>query len=304
MEDWLDRFFGHLKLERNASPHTLKSYAEDLFAFRDRLRGDGAIPPIESISPRTIRAYVAHLHESGFAPSSIARKLSSIRSFFRYVCRQGGLERDPTQGTRGPKQGRKLPRFLPEEHIVKLLEAPGADTAFGLRDRAMLETFYSGGLRCAEITSIDVGDLDLNQGIVRVKGKGRRERLAPIGRHAVTAIRRYLAVRKPSEVKPGKLEQAMFLNKHGRRLSTRSLGRMLEKYLMIAGLDPKTSPHTLRHTFATHLLNRGADIRSVQELLGHASITTTQIYTHLTTDRLRGEYDRVHSKKDRKRESA
>lgn len=294
METWIDRFLEHLKLERNASPHTVKAYAEDLFAFRDLLiRQQKSIPPVEAITSRTVRHFVAALHEEGFKPSSIARRLSSLRSFFRYVCRQGGLESNPTEGVRGPKAGRKLPHFLTDANITKLLEAPAPDTTPGLRDRAILETFYSGGLRVGEVVSLDIDSIDLDQQIVRVRGKGKRERLAPIGGYAVRAIARWLAVRKPAERKTGGFDRALFLNKFGRRLTTRSVGRMLEKYLALAGMDPKTSPHTLRHTFATHLLNRGADIRAVQELLGHASITTTQIYTHITTDRLRAEYDRA-----------
>ncbi len=294
MEDWIDRFLGYLKHQRNASAYTIKSYAEDLAGARTILAGLlSETVPVEQVTPRQVRALVAAWSEQGFAPSTIARKLSSLRSFFRFICRQGGLTRDPTQGIRAPKQGRKLPHFLTEQHIDALLEAPPNEGAAGLRDRAILETFYSGGLRCAELVSLNLDDCDLSQGILRVRGKGKRERLAPIGKHAIAALFRWLAVRRPAVSANGKPADAVFLNKFGKRLTTRSVGRMLEKYLALAGLDPKTSPHTLRHTFATHLLNRGADIRSVQELLGHASITTTQIYTHVSTDRLREQYDQA-----------
>jgi integrase/recombinase XerC len=178
--------------------------------------------------------------------------------------------------------------------MEKLLTAPRGDTPLGRRDRAMIEVAYSAGLRVSELVGINLEDVDFEGEIVRIRGKGRKERLSPIGRFATAAIRDWMSVRRPSP-RAGSAK-AMFLNKHGNRLSARSFARSLAKYLSVAGLDPRTSPHTLRHTFATHLLNRGADIRSVQELLGHSSITTTQIYTHLSADRLRGEYDRVHGK--------
>ncbi|MGL5096429.1 MAG: tyrosine-type recombinase/integrase, partial [Planctomycetia bacterium] len=208
------------------------------------------------------------------------------------------LERNPTEGLRAPRKGRTLPHFLGDAAIEKLLDAPRNDAAFGLRDRALLDTCYGGGLRVSELVGINLEDLIWDEGVVRIRGKGKRERLAPIGRFAVEALQRWLAVRRPALQTDGRPAPAVFLNKHGTRLTTRSVARMLEKYLAVAGLDPKTSPHTLRHTFATHLLNRGADIRSVQELLGHASVTTTQIYTHVTADRLRTAYDNAHPNLD------
>jgi integrase/recombinase XerC len=305
MDEWVERFLEHLRLERNASPHTVKSYSEDLLQARELLvERFGSAPPLRSITARHIRDLVASWHEEGKAASSVARKLSALRSFFRFVCRRDGLDRDPTQGVRGPKRGRKLPRHLGDEQIEKLLSAPSGLTPAGLRDRAILETFYSGGLRCAELVALDLDDLDLAQGVTRVRGKGKRERLAMLGKHARAALMRWIAVRKPALKADGQPVRAVFLNRHGTRLTTRSVGRMLEKYLAIAGLDPKTSPHTLRHTFATHLLNRGADIRSVQELLGHASITTTQIYTHVSTDRLQAEYDRATAEPTKQRRRA
>ena len=297
LETWSDRFLDHLRIERNASPLTLKSYAEDLTAARqfwyEQLQRPAAVP---DLSTRMIRAFLSSLHQQGYAPSSVARRLSSLRSFSRYLTREGMLDRNPTDGLRGPKVGRPLPHFLEDQAIEKLLDAPPKETVLGLRDRAILETAYSAGLRVSELVGMNVDDLDLDQGVVRVRGKGKKERLAVIGSPGVIALVRWLAVRSPASgdgsARIRDAQVALFLNKNGTRLSSRSVGRMLEKYLKLAGLDPKTSPHTLRHTFATHLLNRGADIRSVQELLGHARITTTQIYTHLTHDRLRAEYDR------------
>lgn len=298
LESWIDRFLEHLKLERNASAHTIKSYAEDLFAARDFLRGPGGkLPQVPDLGTSQIRAWVAGLHASGFAPTSIARRLSTVKSFCRYLCREGVLDRNPAQGLRAPRPGRHLPKFIEASQIEALLEAPPADRPMGLRDRALLETCYGAGLRVSELVGINLEDLDLETGTVRIRGKGKRERLAPLGRHATSAIGRWLAARKPAPGAAPRHRSALFLNKNGTRLTTRSVGRMLEKYLRAAGLDPKLSPHSLRHSFATHLLNRGADIRGVQELLGHASITTTQIYTHLTTDRLRAEYDRAHARR-------
>jgi integrase/recombinase XerC len=295
MEDWIDRFLEYLRVARNASDHTVKAYAEDLFVARDFWAGQlGRLPGVDDFSTGGVRALLAHLHQSGYAPSTISRKLSSLRTFCRYLCRQGALVRNPTEGLRSPKQGRPLPNFMAAQQIEQLLNAPAANTPLGLRDRALLETCYAAGLRVSELVALDLQDVDLDQRIIRVKGKGKRERLAPLGSYAVRAILRWLAVRKPAQQADGSPHRALFLNKHGTRLSARSVGRMIEKYLQIAGLDPKISPHTLRHTFATHLLDRGADIRSVQELLGHASITTTQIYTHVDSSRLKAVHRRFH----------
>ncbi|QDU60622.1 Tyrosine recombinase XerC [Planctomycetes bacterium Pan216] len=292
MDEWVDRFLDHLRIERNRSDHTVKSYSEDLRAAREfwaeTLKQS---PPIDAISTSLVRAFLAHLHASGYKASSISRRLSALRSFFRYICRQGALERNPTDGLRGPKIGRSLPTFMASTQIETLLEAPPGDKPLGLRDRAILETAYAAGLRVSELVGLNLDDLDLQEGVIRVRGKGKRERVGLLGRHAIAAILRWLSVRQPDETAKREHQVALFLNKHGTRLSARSVGRMLEKYLKQAGLDPRISPHTLRHTFATHLMDRGADIRSVQELLGHASITTTQIYTHVSTDRLRKAYD-------------
>jgi integrase/recombinase XerC len=290
MESWIDRFLDSLKIERNASAHTMKAYAEDLFALRDYCASQSAAG-VDALTSRMLRGFIAHLSESGYAPSTIARRFSAVRTFCKFLIRAGALERNPASGLRSPKLGRKLPHFLGGGQIDALLAAPSGATTLGLRDRAILEVLYGGGLRAAELVGLDVSDLDLAQQIARVRGKGKRERLAPLGKHAAAAVVVWLAVRKPKLGAGGKPCPALFLNKNGSRLSTRSLGRLVEKYLKFAGLDPKTTPHTLRHTFATHLLERGADIRSVQELLGHASINTTQIYTHLTADRLREIYD-------------
>jgi integrase/recombinase XerC len=292
MEEALAEYLRHLALEKNASAYTVKSYREDLMQalgfFRDRLPGQALSPA--RLTARLLRAYQVWLHEQGYAKATVARRLAAVRSWCRFLCRQGVLAANPADGLRGPRQDQKLPHFLSEADVARLLEAPPADTALGLRDRAILETLYSGGLRVGELVGLDVGDLDLDGGLTRVRGKGKRERLAPLGGPALAALAEWLA-RRPAGPKP---KAAVFLNKNGTRLTVRSVGRLLQKYLAQAGLDPRTSPHTLRHSFATHLLDRGADIRSVQELLGHRSLATTQIYTHVTTHRLRDSYHKAH----------
>jgi integrase/recombinase XerC len=201
---------------------------------------------------------------------------------------------NPARALRNPRKGRTLPHFLSTDEVGKLLAAPPAKSAMGLRDRAILETLYSAGLRVSEVVGLNDGDVDLAQGILRVRGKGRKERLAPLGSFAAKALQAWLAVRKLASSEPKGREAPVFTNKFGTRLTTRSVGRFLEKYLKETGLDARTSPHTLRHSFATHLLDRGADIRSVQELLGHKSLVTTQIYTHVTTANLKAAYEKAH----------
>jgi integrase/recombinase XerC len=220
--------------------------------------------------------------------------LASLRSFFRFAQREGYVQSNPAKPLRNPRPDRKLPHFLSTEEIGTLLDSPPSDSPMGKRDRAMLETMYSAGLRVSELVGTNDGDLDLSEGLVRVRGKGRRERLAPLGRFAVKAIRDWLRVRRRSPREPADAEAPLFVSRLGKRITTRSVGRMLEKYLKLSGLDLRTSPHTLRHSFATHLLDRGADIRSVQELLGHKSLVTTQIYTHVSTAGLREAYEKAH----------
>jgi integrase/recombinase XerC len=295
MEEALAEFLRHLALEKNSSEHTVKSYREDLVQaqgfFRDRLGSD---PKPAQLTTRLLRAYLAWLHEQGYARTTVARRLAAVRSWCRFLCRQGTLTVNPADGLRGPRQDKKLPHFLAAADLTKLLEAPPTDHPLGVRDRAILETLYSAGLRVSELTGLDVADVDLAEGLATVRGKGKRERLALLGPPALAAIRRWLEVRPGVAAGRARPQAALFLNKNGTRLTARSVARMLEKYLPLAGLDPKTSPHTLRHSFATHLLDAGADIRSVQELLGHRSLGTTQIYTHVTTQRLQDSYRKAH----------
>lgn len=295
MEKSIPRFLRYLDVERNCSDLTIKSYREDLELLYGFLSEsfDRAPSPAE-ITPQDLRKYVSALHEAGYAKSSVARRLASMRSYFRFAQREGLCDANPAKPLRNPRRERKLPHFLTGSEIGKLLSAPPRDQAMGLRDRAILETLYSAGLRVSELVGINLDDLDLTDGLVRVRGKGKRERLAPLGSFAVKAIRRWLRQRVVANGLPASEASAVFLNKFGKRLTTRSVARMLEKHLKTTGLDLRTSPHTLRHSFATHLLDRGADIRSVQELLGHKSLVTTQIYTHVSTAGLRKAYEKAH----------
>lgn len=295
MQTAIAGFLRYLTAERNAAALTIKSYREDLSSLAEYLSdGEGNVPSPGSVTPLDLRGYVAALHEAGYSKTSVARKLASLRSFYRY-CQRDGLARDnPAKPLRNPRPDRKLPHFLSTEEVGRLLEAPPTGDAAGLRDRAILETMYSAGLRVSEVVGINDGDLDADNALIRIRGKGRRERLAPIGSFALRALRRWLRERKlKAGEKPGP-SSPVFTNKFGGRLTTRSVARMLEKHLAAAELDGRTTPHTLRHSFATHLLDRGADIRSVQELLGHKSLVTTQIYTHVSTAGLREVYERAH----------
>jgi integrase/recombinase XerC len=295
MEQALAEFLHHLGVEKNSSSHTVKSYREDLTQALDffRTRFDGQLPGPDRLNTRVLRAYLAWLHEQGYARATIARRLAAVRSWCKFLCRQGVLTTNPAVGLRGPRQEKKLPHFLQRDDVVRLLSTPSSATPLGLRDRAILETLYSAGLRVSELTGLNLEDMDLNDGLVTVRGKGRRERLALLGAPALDALRAWLDAR-PQLPARARAQTAVFLNKNGSRLTSRSVGRMLEKHLAVAGLDPQTSPHTLRHSFATHLLDAGADIRGVQELLGHRSLGTTQIYTHVTTQRLRDSYHKAH----------
>lgn len=307
MDRAIERFLRYLRVEKNASDLTIKSYREDLLLLRDYLH-ETAGPPIhlDSLQPSDLREYVRVLHQAGYAKSSVARRLASLRSFFRFAQREGVCTTNPAKPLRNPRRDRKLPHFLTGKEIGKLLAAPPKSEPHGIRDRAMLETLYSAGLRVSELVGINLDDLDLEDGLVRVRGKGKKERLAPLGSFAIRAIRRWIKNRKPAQGLPKRKGAPLFLNRFGNRLTTRSVGRMLEKYLQLTGLDRRTSPHTLRHSFATHLLDRGADIRSVQELLGHKSLVTTQIYTHLSTAGLRQAYELAHprARNSKKRNTA
>lgn len=295
MQSAIARFLQYLTAERNASALTVKSYREDLSALGEYLQaiyGDTLRP--EQVTTLDLRGYLAALHEANYAKTTIARRLASLRSFYRFGQREGWSRENPAKPLRNPRKSRSLPHFLTTEEVDRLLSAPDRSKPLGLRDAAILETLYSAGLRVSELAGLSDGDLDRDEAVLRVRGKGRRERLAPLGSYALAALDQWFGVRKLAPRETAGAGAPVFVNKSGRRLTTRSIARMLEKYLLLSGLDRRTTPHTLRHSFATHLLDRGADIRSVQELLGHKSLITTQIYTHVSTSGLRAAYERAH----------
>jgi integrase/recombinase XerC len=287
----VERFLGYLRTVRNLSRHSLSAYGTDLLQLADFLEGRGTTDP-GAVTHLDLRAWLGAIREAGMSRATVARKLAAARSMFRWLHREGLVDEDPAAGLRSPKKERRLPRFLTREEVQRLLAAPKGDALPEARDRAILETLYSSGVRVSELAGLDEGDLDLRSGVARVLGKGRRERLAGLGSYAVAALRSYLAAKRKRGA-PARSE-ALFENRAGGRLSTRGIQRVLAKRLAEAGLDPRISPHKIRHSFATHLLDAGADLRSVQELLGHRNLATTQIYTHVTATRLREVYDRAH----------
>ncbi|MFC1657938.1 site-specific tyrosine recombinase/integron integrase [Candidatus Omnitrophota bacterium] len=283
MQRYIDKFLRYLEIEKNYSSLTLLNYRVDLEDFSSFLRQT----PLEKVDYLALRRYLAHLKERRLGTRSIARKLSCLRSFFKFLCRDNYLKSNPALSLSAMRLDKHLPSFLTEEQVLKLLQAPGGSTERDLRDQAILETFYSTGMRISELVGMNIDDLDFISGVAKVRGKGKRERLLPIGEYALKAIRSYLEKRK-------KKSNSLFLNKNNTRLSDRGARNVVRKYIRLASLSGGISAHSLRHSFATHLLNRGADLRSVQELLGHANLSTTQIYTHLTTEKLKSVYDKAH----------
>ena len=283
MERYIEKYVRYLEIEKNASKHTMLNYRRDLDEFKKFL-GE---TQIENVDYLTLRKFLSALREKNLKSRSISRKLSCLRSFFRFLNREGFLKNDPTQAVSSPKLERYLPIFLTEDEVTKLIESPDAKELSGLRDRAILETFYSTGIRISELVGLNLENIDFFGAVVKVSGKGKKQRLVPIGDKALWAIRDYTEQRKQQA-------PAIFLNKNGRRITDRGVRLVLDKYIRRTALRENISPHSLRHSFATHLLNRGADLRSVQELLGHANLSTTQIYTHLTTEKLKSVYDKAH----------
>lgn len=295
MEAAFEGFQRYLHIERNASELTRKSYAEDFASFLeyciDRV---GYTPNPDQADIPMLRGYLTYLYDCGYERTTIARRLACLRSLFRYCVREQLCTTNPAKALRTPRISRKLPHYLNTREVSSLLEAPPANTPMGLRDRAVLETLYTAGLRVAELVAVNLSDWDQDANILRVRGKGKKERIAPVGSYAQKALDRWIEQRQLGQKSSQADRDAVFLNKYGQRITTRSIGRMIEKYLKQTALSNKTSPHTLRHSFATHLLDGGADLRSVQELLGHKSLTTTQIYTHVSTARLRDTYEQAH----------
>lgn len=291
----IQRFARYLEVERRASPHTLKGYLSDLGQYAAWLAESGQ--PLLPGSPAAIRAFLARASaESG--ATSLARKLSALRSLYRFLVHEGVAEQNPARAVASPKQPKKLPVVLPEEDAAALVEAPaGLETPLALRDRAFLELLYGAGLRAAELVGLDLGDVDLGQRLSRVLGKRRKERIVPFGHPAAEALAAWLeGGRSVLAAGPDHAgaERALFLNHRGGRITTRSIARRIDGWVLVAGLPRHVHPHVLRHSFATHLLSNGADLRGIQELLGHASLSTTQRYTHVDWRRLASVYDDAH----------
>ena len=305
MEKLIEQFLEHLRYERNVSSHTLRNYASDLEQFLDFLApadpatGKRSTPEVSAIDHLTIREWLATLHTAQKKKASIARKLAALRTFFQFLVREGMLELNPAKLVATPKQEKKLPKHLSIEEAVRFIESPDPETDLGKRDRAMLELMYATGVRVAELTTLNLGDVDFRNQLVRVTGKRRKQRIVPFGDPAGEAIRNYLDVRDKFLLNAPiskRDEEALFLNYQGTRITTRSVGRMVEKYIRICAGMHNISPHALRHSFATHLLDSGADLRDIQELLGHARLSTTQVYTHVSMEKLIDVYDKAHPK--------
>ena len=283
-------FLRHLERERNASPHTIRAYGEDLQQFSAYLRRIlGRQPRPEDADQVLIRGFLADLHKRGLKKTSSARKLAGLRTFFRYLCREGRLDRNPARALLSPRLEKRIPSPLEEAQVEALLDVTGDDPV-SLRTRAILELLYATGIRCAELVGMDVGEVDLEARMVRVLGKGRKERIVLFGTRAREALRAWLRARKGLRPKT----EAVFINLRGGRLSDRSVRALLSLRVRQVALSRRCSPHTLRHSFATHLLARGADLRAIQELLGHASLSTTQRYTHVDTRQLLEVYKKTH----------
>lgn len=287
LERYIQKFITYLKVEKNSSQHTLINYQIDLKEFNSSIKQK----PLENITYVDVRLFLARMKERNFSKRSVARKMATLRSFFRFLCREGYIKTNPAAGLQTPKIERRLPIFLDIDQVVRLIESPDISDVYGSRDRAILETLYSSGIRVSELVGLNKDNVDFIGGVLKVYGKGKKERLAPVGDKALRVIRNYL-----EKVNAGKIKdkKAVFLNKSGRRMTDRAVRRVVDKYIRKTSLNENISPHSLRHSFATHLLDRGADLRAVQELLGHANLSTTQIYTHVTTERLKSIYDKVH----------
>lgn len=318
-------FLNYLKFEKHFSAHTAKCYGADLDQFCGYLlpstgadtggdyssgsswneSGTATQTKLEvdklllEADVQTMRSFMAHMSEQQYSKSTTARKLATLRSFYKFLVKRGYLSSNPVSTLKTPKQDKKLPKFLEYEQVQRLLNTPPANTLLGARDRAILESLYSTGMRVSEIVALNLDDVDFLGEVIHIRGKGKKERICPIGSSALQAIQNYIEFRNKRMLNDPEFDsRVLFANKHGKRLSTRSVRRKMDKYLRQAGLDPSISPHTLRHSFATHMLNNGADLRSVQELLGHQSLSTTQIYTHVSTSRMKEQYQQAHPREN------
>jgi integrase/recombinase XerC len=304
LDQLLTQFLDHLRYERNVSAHTLRNYESDLRQFFDYLapadeKGKRSEPPIAQIDHLTIREWLATLHSDQKKKTSIARKLAALRTWFQFLVREGVVESNPAKIVATPRKEKKLPKHLSVEDAIRFIETPDMETDFGKRDRAILELLYATGVRVAELVNINLRDVDFKNKLLRVFGKRRKERIVPFGDPAARALKDYLGVREKflrNAPVTKRDAQPLILNYQGTRMSTRSVGRLIEKYIKLCAGIHDISPHALRHSFATHLLDSGADLRDIQELLGHARLSTTQIYTHVSMEKLIEVYDKAHPK--------
>ena len=322
----ISEFISYLQYEKHFSEHTAKCYGADLAQFCgfmlgksdgeslsgssgfDTSSGSGgtatavqteASQMLLTLDTDSVRRYLGWMSEKSYSKSTMARKIATLRSFYKFLVKRNYVKSNPCLAVRTPKQEKRLPKFLDYQQVQKLLSTPGTGSWLAARDRAILETLYSTGLRVSELVNLNMDDVDFLGEVVHVRGKGKKERIAPVGTSSLQSIQCYIEYRNKRSASNSNFDsKVLFVNKHGRRLSTRSVRRKMDKYLLMAGLDPAISPHTLRHSFATHMLNNGADLRSVQELLGHQSLSTTQIYTHLTTSKLKEVYDAAHPRSE------
>jgi len=304
MENLIAEFQIYLEVQRNVSKHTLKAYLADVEEFNNFLqesditkKGDAIV----NVEPETIRSYLSHLYQEKVKKVTVNRKVSSLRSFYKYLLRAGKVKNNPAEMVQTPKIEKYMPTFLSVDETFQLLGDQGDHSVSGLRDSAMLELFYSSGLRLSELAGLNVTDFDFRQALVKLRGKGKKERIVPVGKQALQAIDEYL--KKTTEVRKkcdeNLFKNPLFLNTRGKRITARSIARIVDAMTVKSGIGRKISPHSLRHTFATHLLNAGADLRSIQELLGHESLSTTQKYTAVNINRMMEVYDKAHPRAKR-----
>ncbi|HKY05252.1 MAG TPA: tyrosine recombinase XerC [Blastocatellia bacterium] len=304
MQDYIDRFQVHLKYERNVSEHTLRNYMSDLEQFHDYLcpvdaTGNRRSIDVRQIDHITIREYLSKLYQGKRKKTSIARKLATLRTFFKFLCREQVMEANPARLVSSPRLEKKLPKVLPVDDVIRFIELPDTETVLGKRDRAILELLYATGMRVSELAGLNIEDIDFRNESIRVRGKGRKERIVPFGSKAKQAMQEYMGVRGELLIEAPEDQRdprVFFLNYQGTRITTRSVGRMIDKYVRECAMMHDLSPHSLRHSFATHLLSAGADLRAIQEMLGHARLSTTQIYTQVSMEHIMEVYDKAHPK--------
>jgi integrase/recombinase XerC len=304
VENAIRAFRNHIEIERNLSPHTKRSYVNDVQQFQQFLLRNGISVRKEGKDKRidvdqmTIRAFLAFIYRKNIKKVTISRKIASLRAFFKYLLREGSVKNNPAELIQAPKVDKYLPTFLSVDEVFSLVGTTFKSDSFGLRDKAMIELFYSSGVRVGELTGVNMDDIDWASGLIKIRGKGKKERIVPMGGPAAEALKQYVDKRDKlvKKKRDNEDDDALFLNRFGTRMSTRSVGRLLDKYVLSSGINKKIGPHALRHTFATHLMDGGADLRVIQELLGHESLSTTQKYTSVSVGKLLEIYDRAHPK--------